>query len=216
MEIKYKVKKNFYTDTNKNVLLLSLDEIEKSNITTYSEFYEGKDYVKPYFDFDIENVKDKDTYNKIRKKIKKEYYNEIKDISLDILDDDFIKDNRITPVINVDIAISESSYFNDDNNSKTVFFDYYQGLDISVYRNEHKTGNMRMINMNKPNKLIKLKPINYKDDITKHIIQHITDGITEYNFISINVEETNKINNNDLISNKGTLYEKNTVLLSGM
>ena len=239
METKYKVKKNFYTDTNKNVLELTLDEIEKSNITTYSEFYEGKDYVKPYFDFDIENVKDKDTYNKIRKKIKKEYYNEIKGISLDILDDDFFKDNRISPVINVDIAISESSYFNDDNDnkisihfivngfcckcceivklyehyipdSKTAFFDYYQGLDKSVYRNEeNKTGNMRMINMNKPNKLIKLKPINYKDDITKHIIQHITDGITEYNFITINVEETNKINNNDLINDKGLVYEKN-------
>ena len=240
MEIKYKVKKNFYTDTNKNILQLTLDEIEKSNITTYSEFYEGKDIIKPYFDFDIENVKDKDTYNKIRKKIKKEYYNEIKDISLDIVDDDFFKDDRTTKTnLNVDIAISESSYFNDDNDNKisihfivngfccrcceivklyqlyvpdtkTPFFDYYEGLDTSVYRSEeHKTGNMRMINMNKPNKKIKLKPVNYKDDITKHIIQHITDGITEYNLITINIEETNKVLNEDLINNKGILYEKN-------
>ncbi len=239
MEIKYKVKENFYKDTNKQVLELSLKEIEKSNITTYSEFYKGSDFVKPYFDFDISNVKDKNIYNKTRNKIKNDYYEIIKDTFEDSLNDNFTNDTRKEIINNIDIAISESSYYNAENDNKISihfvvcglnlkaseivpycndynytedkipFFEYFEGLDTSVYRAEDKTGNMRMININKPNKKTKLKPVNYKDDITKHIIQHLIDGSTEYNKIVIDWKATEKKNNENIINEKSLLYEKN-------
>jgi len=213
----YRVKPHFKA-AKKEWTYINLDQITKGG--QYCEVFEGEDLVKFYFDFDLKNLENKDIFEEKRKLIIEDYYNELLELFINYFEDIYCGD-----VENLDIAISESSFWNTEKDNKVSFHFVLIGvsckfrqmkklllnidkdifnkfnLDESVYKQSGKSQGMRAINNSKNKDSTKLKPINYKDDLKKHIIQDIYDGNSDINLIYI---EDDTINEDKL---KEELYE---------
>lgn len=196
----YHVKPNFRA-CRKDWTYITYDELIKDG--TNCELFEGDDLVKIYFDFDITNLKSKKEYNNKRNLILEEHYKNLLELFIDFLEDGYNGD-----IEKVDIAISDSSYWNSETDNKVSFhfvvngtsckfyqmkkillmldkdiFKNYEGIDETVYRISGKSAAMRAINNRKTSKSTQLKAINYQDNLKKHIIQDIYDFQSDINFI---------------------------------
>ena len=213
----YRVKPHFKA-SKKEWTYINLDELIKGG--QYCEVFEGEDLVKFYFDFDFKNLENKDIFEEKRKLIIEDYYNDLLELFINYFDDIYCGD-----VEKLDIAISDSSYWNTEKDNKVSFHFVLIGLsckfrqmkkllldidkdifnkfnlDESVYKPSGKSQGMRAINNSKSKDSTKLKPINYKDDLKKHIIQDIYDGNSDINLIYL---EDDKIDEDKLIEE---LYE---------
>jgi len=208
----YKVKPDFKA-AKKDWLNIDYETLTKGG--TFCEVFEGEDLVKFYFDFDFKNLKTEEEFNNKKKLIIENYYNDLLDIIIDYFEGSYIGD-----INNIDLAISDSSYWISNKDNKVSYHFVLNGLackfrqmknilldidddifkkfnlDESVYKPSGKSQGMRAINSSKSKASTKLKAVNYQNDLKKHIIQDIYDGQSDINIFvidddKINAEELN-------------------------
>ena len=215
----YRVKPSFKQGAKKDHKYIDIDTLIQDKPQTFCEVFYPDDMVKYFIDVDKKKVKSKDEYNIFRNKVLKEYYPTI----LEKFTEFYTHETYVGNIDDLDFAISDCSYYNSDEDNKISFHfvsigcscrykdmkfilleiypDIFKldGIDPNVYTTNSKTGGMRAIyNQKTGTSNDPLIPINYKNNLEKHIIQHIYDGFTDYNisYYLENHENNEKFENN--------------------